>query len=133
MPARFISESDVQEPTTRQIAVLDSLDKLTADLMPQLIEWAQRDLQTCLSNWGITLDELGIEIDLNNLQNHFSIAEILIPRLGDCKTDYVFLAGECDWDSDHGIEFLLKNGIPILCEAQEGLAMNESWDDYLKT
>lgn len=132
LPARFISEQDDQEPTARQIAVLDSLDKLTADLIPQLIEWARRDLQARLSNWGITLDELEAEIDLDNLQNHFSINEVLVPRIAECQNNYIFLNGECDWDPDHGIEFLLKNGILILCEAQEGLAMSESWEDYLK-
>ena len=132
VPARFISEQDDQEPTARQIAVLDSLDELTADQMPQLVEWARRDLQARLTNWGITLDELDVEIDVDNLQNHFSIKEVLIPRISDCQTNYIFLAGECDWEQDHGIEFLLKNSKPILCGAQEGLALSESWDEYLK-
>ena len=105
--------------------------ELTADMMPHLIEWARRDLQARLLNWGITLDELEVEIDLDNLQNHFSINEVLIPRISDCQTNYIFLAGECDWDQDHGIEFLLKDGKPIRCGAQKGLALSKGWDEYL--
>jgi hypothetical protein len=132
VPARFISERDNQEPTARQIAILDSVDDLSQEIVPQLVEWAQRDLQTRLSNWGITIDELEIEIEPDNLQNHFSINEILVPRIGDCKINYIFLAGACDWDEEHGIEFLLKDGKPISCGAQEGLALNKSWDAYLQ-
>src|SRR5262245_17172399 len=74
---RFISENNDQEPTPRQIAALDSVDELTEAIMPQLAQWAERDLQTRLTNWKVTLAELEIEIDLQNLQNHFSINEIL--------------------------------------------------------
>ena len=99
--------------------------------MPALVDLARRDFQTRLAAWGITADELEVEIDEDHLQNHFVINSILIPRLGDCQINYVFLAGECDWDMEHGIEFLLKDGWPIRCEAQAGLALNAAWSNYL--
>ncbi len=135
LPVHFVSEQDDQPPTPRQIAVLDSLDQVTPDIVPQLAQWVQHDLQDRLARWGITLEEmqeeLGIEIDVDDLQKHFAINEILIPRIGDCRTTFVVLQGACEWDSEHGIEFLLKDGRPILCGPQEGLALSAEWDDYL--
>ena len=131
----FISEEDDQEPTARQIALLDSLDRLTDNIIEKLAIWARKDFLQRLDNWGMTDEELfeviGIKIDEQNIQNHFKINDILVPRIGRCRVDYVFICGSCDWDEEHGIEFLLKNGEPIRCDAQEGLALSAEWDDYL--
>jgi hypothetical protein len=132
----FISEEDDHSPpTSRQIALLDSLDKLNDKIIPELVAWARKDFRQRLENWGITPAELteenGFEISEDKIQNHFQLDQIVIPRIEDCRHDYVFLCGNCDWDVEHGIEFLLKDGIPIGCSAQEGLYTSAEWNDYL--
>jgi hypothetical protein len=132
----FISEEGDQEPTARQIALLDSLDALTEEIIEKLAVWARKDFRQRLSNWGMTAEELfeeiAIKIDEQNIYNHFIIDEAVIPRIDGCNANYIFICGSCDWDEEHGIEFLLKNGEPIRCNAQEGLAQNAEWDDYLE-
>jgi len=131
----FISEEGDQEPTARQISLLDSLDILTEEILEKLNVWARKDFRQRLNNWGMTAEELfeeiDIEIDEQNIHNHFIINEIVVPRIDGCSANYIFICGSCDWDEEHGIEFLLRDGEPIRCNAQEGLAQNAEWDDYL--
>ena len=132
----FISETDEDlPPTKRQIELLDSVDNLTDEIKPELAIWARKDFKKRLENWGITPDELaeenGFEIDEQSIERHFRIDQVVIPRIEGCNHNYIFLAGKCDWDVEHGIEFLLKNGAPIRCAAQEGLWSSAEWEDYL--
>ena len=133
----FISEDfDKLPPTDHQIALLDSLDNLPSSIITQLNDWARKYFQSCMINWRIPdeeiIEEFGFEIDKERIQNHYKIDKVIIPRINSCSDNYVFLAGECDWDIEHGIEFLLKNRTPIQCTAQDGLCFNEAWDEYLK-
>ncbi len=127
----FISEEHNQEPTQRQIDLLDSLDTLTDKINSKLAVLAIEDFKTRLENWGMTPQELDQEIDEQNIQKHFKLEQVVIPRIKNCSYDYVFICGSCDWDKEHGIEFLLKNGEPIQCNAQEGLAVSTEWGKYL--
>jgi hypothetical protein len=131
----FISEDGDQEPSQRQIALLDSLDTLTEEINSKLANLAREDFKTRLENWGITpqelYEEIEMEIDEQNIQNHFKIEQVVIPPIRNCSFDYVFMCGNCDWDEEHGIEFLLKNGEPVQCNAQGGLASGAEWNDYL--
>jgi len=132
----FISETDDDlPPTKRQIEIVDSLDNLTDMIKSELAIWARKDFKRRLKNWGITSDELaeenGVEIDEQSIEKHFRIDQVVIPRIEGCNHNYAFLAGECDWDVEHGIEFLLKNGVLIRCAAQEGLSSSAEWEDYL--
>ena len=133
--AGFISEAGDQAPTERQIALLDSLDALTDEINPLLSAWAKKDFRRRLENWGMTPEELNeeldMEIDEQNIQNHFSINQVIIPRIGNCNRDYIFLCGSCDWDEEHGIEFLLENGKPVRSDAQGELSLSGEWNKYL--
>ena len=132
----FISE-DYKEmaPTERQIKLLDSLDNLPVTIIEQLNEWARKYYRKCMVDWQIPgyeiMEDFGFEIDEANIQNHYGIGEVVIPRIQSCTDKYVFLTGGCGWDIEHGIEFLLKNGTPIQCTAQEGLCLNKGWDKYI--
>jgi hypothetical protein len=132
---RFISEEGDQQPTSRQIAIADSLHLLAHELPQALTVWARTSFQAQLDQWGLTSEELcaeiGIKINKQSIQNHFEIDEVIIPRINQCKENYIFLCGCCDWDGEHGIEFLLKDGTPIQCTSQDGLAFSEAWDIYL--
>src|SRR5689334_17775139 len=82
----FISEEGDQEPTARQIALLDSLDVLTEEILEKLALWAGKDFRQRLDQWGMMAEELfeeiGMKIDEQNIRNHFLIDEIIIPRIG---------------------------------------------------
>ena len=130
LPVQFISEQDEQPPTVCQVEVLTSIDTLTTALIPVLTTWAKMYYRTVAELFPLA--EYGITIGKTRLEQQYTITEIVVPRLSTCTTNYLFLCGECDWDSEHGIEFLLANGSPIRCNAQEGLALSEEWDDYLR-
>jgi hypothetical protein len=61
---------------------------------------------------------------------HVDLREILIPRHGKSRDRYVFLHGNCDWDREHGLELLLKNGRLLRVGRQEGLFCSEEWGLY---
>jgi len=133
---KFISEDhEDQPPTPRQMALLDSIDKLTENFKPKIDDWAKKDFKQRLAKWRMpreTLEKsIGITIDEQNIQNHYHIHQVTIPRIEICVHNYIFLSGECDWDMEHGIEFLLKNGDPIRCSAQQGLSLSGKWNQYL--
>jgi hypothetical protein len=122
-------------PTRRQMELLDSLENLPDAIKPELAEWARKDYHSRLQHWELSGEELageiGFPIDEENIERHFRIREAVVPGVNGCATAYLLLIGRCDWDAEHGIEFLLKDGSPIRCSAAEGLSTSAEWDEYL--
>jgi hypothetical protein len=125
----IISESNDQEPTVRQVEVIDSIDKISPTVLGLIREQAKAYYKRVAEL--VDLEEYDIEINEEDLDNHYSLNGIVIPRMQDCTTNYVFLTGECDWDPEHGIEILLKEGVPIECGEQDCLYLNAAWKSYI--
>lgn len=129
LPLIVISEHDDVEPTARQIAVVDSIDQIPESVL-SLIDDQVRIYFKRIADL-VDLEGEDIRIDEGHLAAHYSLDRIVIPRMQNCPIDYVFVTGECDWEAEHGMEILLKDGIPVECGSQDGLFLNAAWGKYI--
>lgn len=58
---------------------------------------------------------------------HVSPSQVFIPRHSTSRHEYFFVAFECAWEPEHGLEVLFKNGAIEHVSQQNGLALNERW------
>jgi hypothetical protein len=59
--------------------------------------------------------------------NHVEIVNILIPIHRSSRHEYFFIDFNCDWEEEHGLELLFRNGQLILVNQAEGLWSNAKW------
>ena len=62
--------------------------------------------------------------------DHVKPEKVMIPRHGKSKDLYVFVFAECDWEEEHGLSLLFKNGKLFEVSSQSGLFLNEEWSLY---
>lgn len=59
----------------------------------------------------VGLDEYGLgHINRSNIREHYGISRITIPIQAGSPDDYIVLDGGCDWEEEHGLQLLIKNG-----------------------
>lgn len=117
-------------PTSRQLDAADTALQLSLSLRDLLDDAAELYRLKVHEAVGLTWPEVA-GINRSNIREHYRVDSIFVPRLRSCPNNFLFLHGECDWEDEHGIEFLLRDGRILQCGPQDGLAQNESWNDYI--
>ena len=127
----IIPEGVQRSPSQLQLAVADWALALTPTFQSAL-NAAALNYCTEICEYVDLEEELGLALITDaNISNHFRITDMVIPRLNSCKRKYFFLAGECDWDPDHGIELLIENDSILRCGQQNCLYLNAEWSDFI--
>jgi len=122
----IVTERD-EEPTPRQLESIESIDSLSTELWSNLCDQARSYFERIKS-----ATNAGANVDMRKIDDHFKLKDVLIPEIGDCADDYLVLSGECDWEEEHGIQFLLENGNVLHCGPDTGLAVNPCWEDVVE-
>jgi hypothetical protein len=131
----LIPESEGEKPSDRQIAVVDALQKLRPTLMDSIDEAAYayfKEFADLIDEDEDDDDDL-CDITRENIRSMYEIHGITVPRLGGCQDHYQFFSASCEWEIEHGMEVLLKNGNVVSCGPADCLYLNEEWDDYIQT
>ncbi len=118
-------------PTPRQLAAAASALELPEELRDRLDDAAERYRLDVHEAVGLTWPEVR-DINRSNIRDHYELARVLVPRLAASPHNFLFLEGECDWEDEHGIEFLLRDGVVLVCGPQEQLSNSAEWDDHIK-
>jgi len=124
---------DLEEarPTHRQIAAIDALDDVPDSIVKRLNDAADGHRRRIHDLIDLAEEGLG-DICRENIADYFEIDEIVIPPLGDCARVYHFLSADCDWEPEHGLEFLLRDGEVVSCTNQDCLYLDEAWRGHLR-
>ncbi|MCR9232519.1 MAG: hypothetical protein NXI29_16020 [bacterium] len=126
----YIMQEGELPPTKRQLNVLESFMVLEqADVATDLADYALRYCEKIEEH--IDLEEEGIEIDKQNISNHFKVTTILIPELGECDSAFVFLSADCEWEEEHGMQVLFENGKIIWCGDHGTLPFSSQWQSII--
>lgn len=127
-------ESEDGQPTERQIALVDAIGSFSTSIRESINDAAEKYRKEIDDEVDLSEYDLG-HINRRNIENHYMISKIVIPPIGACKDDYHFLEGSCEWEEEHGLEILLRNGEVIYCGPMEALYLNDlgQWDDYIGT
>ncbi len=127
----ILPESKEQEPSPSQIAVLHSVESLAATFLDALDDAAEAYRKEVDDAVDLSEYDLG-QINRSNIRKHYALDSIVIPRHGSSPHTWFFIAAECDWEEEHGMETLVKDGAIISCGMSNVLYLNEEWDRYIE-
>jgi hypothetical protein len=130
LPVVIIPERE-DGPTPRQLEVAEAVAALPATVVPDMHDHLWRYYQETATY--VSEEDLGCSLSsAKEVAGHYTITEIVVPRLGESKHAFLFITGECEWEVEHGFELLLRDGKVIKCEmAADCLFLNEEWDSYI--
>ena len=101
-------------PSIRQRLLIYRLQRYAPELMEKICDAAERHRFEYEGPVGFLHEEYGLPImNRKNIREHFSYGLILIPRLTGSSDDYTVLGCDCEWDIEHGMEMLIKNGTEV--------------------
>ena len=127
----YIMQEDDSPPAQRQREILESLDTLPESFLLDvathaLAYYRQVDSVVNLSGEGCVIDERDIE-------QHYTIKSVLIPEIGNCETDYMFISADCDWEEEHGMQLLVADGQVIACGDSSTLPFSSLWKNVISS
>lgn len=118
-------------PSPRQIAAIDALAHLPISLPGKLDAAADTHRRRIHDMIDLTEEGLG-DIRRDNIRDYYEIEEIVIPPHGSNNRTYHFLSAACEWEPEHGMEFLLSDGKVVSCTDQDCLYLSEAWNGYIR-
>ena len=126
---RIVTNGSEDPPTARQIEVASGVGDYLVGLNDYLDDFAEaacRDMDD-----HVDLAAEGIAIDYHHIRRHYKVRSVVIGALEGCSDDYFFLTCDCDWDEEHGIQFMLAGREVLHCGDHTGAAMVAETDqDY---
>ena len=128
---RIQTDGENNPPSSRQIDVANSLHHHLEDLKSKLDLMAaaychEIDEDVCLA------DE-EIDIDYDAISKHWSVNCVLIGNLETCNGNYYFLSCDCDWEPEHGMEFLLDGTDVVYCNDHTVAFLAADTDDSYRS
>ena len=105
------AEAPGRWPTIRQRWLLLKLESYDQELWSEIGNVAVENLHA-FEDWvGDMTDEYGLpEMSRENINDFFTIDMIWIPKQSDSTDDYVGFCFACEWETEHGMYMLMKNG-----------------------
>lgn len=125
----YIMQEDDFPPTQRQLEILESLDRLPKGF--------QHDIATHAWNYYRQIDadvdfaQEGRAIEHESITSHYTIKSILIPEIRNCEANYLFISANCDWEEEHGMQLLVRDGQVISCGDHSTLPFSSQWKNVI--
>lgn len=126
-----LEDDSCASPSTAQLKSLTCFANLATELKSDWTHQIALDCHyTCLQ-----LEVEGEKPPLrlrrrSNVWKHLKLTDVFVPQHGKSVDRYVFVAGSCDWEDEHGLELLFKNEQLLKVGRSDGLAQNEEWELY---
>lgn len=70
-------------------------------------------------------------VNRSNIGSHYRIELVTIPPLKGSTERFLILSGECDWDPEHGVQFIAKNSRIVACGESDGIFQGAGWGTFL--
>jgi len=129
LPVYIREEEKGEAPSTRQLAIANALDFVLTNASHAMSAIAVKYYESISAR--VDLENEGIAIDPDHISNHYRLSSVIIPAIRDSQSDFVIVGADCDWEEEHGMEFVLENGRAIACGPQSSLAFGAFWDEVL--
>jgi hypothetical protein len=128
LEVRVNAEQGATSPTASQLGALQQFLELPSSQRDALTHELVLVCHEVCAQRRIDGQDLPIRLARRaDVWSYVGFSTITLPAHGATRDRYVFVAGGCDWDEEHGIELLFKNGRLFKLSAQDGLATNEAW------
>jgi hypothetical protein len=76
---------------------------------------------------AVEADDMPAIANVDDVWRYVEPRHILIPRHRASPYSYFFVALECAWEPEHGLEVLFRDGSVLHASQQEGLGTNAAW------
>ena len=127
---RIDTDSNEEVPTARQSAVADHIPEYLANIKRELDTHAEQNCRKV--DDAVNLEEEGIPINYHRIGDHYTITAAMVGHVDGCEGNYFFLGCECDWDEEHGLEFLLDGSRILYCYHQTGAFIMAKSDEIYR-
>ena len=116
-----ILEEGRKTPTLRQRFLIYRMQRYASALRESINDAADEHRVNFEGMVGDLTEEYGLPVmNRENIQNHFWVSSVWIPRLIGSSDDYIALGCSCNWEEEHGMEMLIKNGESVEWHGQDG-------------
>lgn len=121
---------DGAEATESQFAYYMSLSQAdfpnSTDLNDRAFEYFRETASVIdVSDFGL------VDVDRSNICDHYEIQRIVVPPLWETEDRYLILGGNCNWNPEHGIQFIVENSTVIKCGESDGIYQGLEWKSLL--
>jgi hypothetical protein len=127
---RIDTDSNEEPPTARQMAVADCIPEYLAGIKRHLDARAEQNCRKV--DYAVNLEEEGIPINYDRIGDHYTIETALVGYVDGCEGNYFFLGCECDWEEEHGLEFLLDGSRILYCYHHTGTFIMTKSDEIYR-
>ena len=124
---RIYAENDSIKPTQRQREVCKLISTYLRGIKTQLDEHAATYCRAV--DAAVDLAQENVSIDYDAISAHWTVSCVVIGKLENCKGNYFFLSCGCDWELEHGMEFLLDGREIIFCSGHTIAFLAADTDD----
>jgi hypothetical protein len=122
-------EDGHDSPSDTQLASVEFLQSLPPGISHDLSVAAR----TCFRNQhlsGSPMEEC-VTVDEDYIHRHYAVRYITVPKLGKSEFRVAFLSGDCDWEPEHGIHFLLVDTSILYCGSCSTLMYGKGWKRFI--
>ncbi len=71
------------------------------------------------------------QVSRENIDKHYRIELVTVPPIRNSSDRWLVLGGQCDWDPEHGIQFIVKNSRVIHTGESDGVFQGAGWELFL--
>ncbi len=112
------------QPTGKQLLIVEHVGDILARIQPELEAHALA--YCCQVESVVNFKEEGIVVDKSRIRAHFAYKRVLIASVDECVGHYYFISCDCDWEIEHGMQFLMDHDQILRCGQNEGMFL---WAD----
>ena len=105
-------------PTDRQFEVAGKVVAYLQSAWPNIVKSAEAYCRNV--DDAVDLQDEGIRIDYSHLDRHFTPRNILISHLDGVQSDFYFVGCDCDWEEEHGMQFVMEAASVLGCGGHTG-------------
>ena len=120
-----------QRPTPSQLELVEAIRKLPKSIRPRMNDAAEAWRECCDEAVDLSEYDLG-HINRRNIQKHYQVTAIDVPRDAEHEDDYLIFVADCEWESEHGMQLILKNREFVLFGEQDGACWADDLPRYVE-
>jgi hypothetical protein len=116
-------------PTEEQLAAITAIESVGVRLLEDIRRHARANCEKI--ELTIDLEEEGIFVDHERIENHIKFKGIAVPKLKQCSGSPFLLECDCDWEPEHGMHLVVEDEAVVFCDSYS-LFFATEWDQLIE-
>jgi hypothetical protein len=125
----YVQVESADGPTEKQLAAITAIESVGDRLLEDIRRHARAYCEKI--ELAIDLEEEGIFVDHERIEDHIRFKSIAVPKLNECSGSPFFLDCDCDWEPEHGMQLVVEDEAVVFCNSYSLLFATE-WDHLIE-